>query len=122
MPYLAEQSAAAGYDFVNVGGVHLEPMGLYSEKVDDIAALPEGGTIAIPNDASQRRPRAEAAGRQRPASPCKDTGETSPTSNDITDNPKDLKIVEIEAAQLPRSLEDVDAAVINGNYRDRRRT
>ena len=115
VPYLAEQSAAAGYDFVNVGGVHLEPMGVYSQKVDDIATLPEGGTIAIPNDASNGG-RALKLLADNGLITLKDTGETSPTSNDITDNPKDFKIVEVEAAQLPRSLEDVDAAVINGNY------
>lgn len=115
VPYLAEQSAAAGYDFVNVGGVHLEPLGLYSQKIKDIADLPEGSTIAIPNDPTNggRALRLLAANG---LITLRDTGETSPSSRDITDNPKNIRIVEIEAAQLPRSLEDVEAAVINGNF------
>ncbi len=115
VPYLAEQSAAAGYDFVNVGGVHLEPMGVYSSKIDAIADLPQGATIAIPNDPSNGG-RALKLLADNGLFTLKDTGEVSPTSKDITDNPKGIKIVEVEAAQLPRSLQDVDAAVINGNY------
>lgn len=115
VPYLAEQSAAAGYDFVNVGGVHLEPLGLYSQKVEDIAALPEGAKIAIPNDPTNGG-RALRLLASNGLLTLKDTGDTSPSSRDIVENPKNLQIVEIEAAQLPRSLPDVDAAVINGNF------
>lgn len=115
VPYLAEQSAAAGYDFVNVGGVHLEPLGLYSQKVTDIAALPDGAQIAIPNDPTNGG-RALKLLAANGLLTLKDTGETSPSSRDIVENPKNLQIVEIEAAQLPRSLPDVDAAVINGNF------
>jgi D-methionine transport system substrate-binding protein len=115
VPYLAEQSAAAGWDFVNVGGVHLEPLGLYSQKFTDVADLPTGATVAIPNDPTNggRALRLLAA---NDLIGLKDTGDVSPTARDITDNPKDLRIREIDAAQLPRSLQDVDAAVINGNF------
>ena len=115
VPYLAEQSAAAGYDFVNIGGVHLEPMGLYSDRVDDIAALPQGAQVAIPNDASNGG-RALSLLADNGLLTLADTGETSPSVRDITENPKDLDIIEIEGAQLPRSLPDLDAAVINGNF------
>jgi D-methionine transport system substrate-binding protein len=115
VPYLAEQSAAAGYDFVNVAGVHLEPLGLYSQKIKSVSELADGATIAIPNDPTNggRALKLLAANN---LITLKDTGDTSPTARDIADNPKKLKIVEVEAAQLPGSLQDVDAAVINGNF------
>ncbi len=115
VPYLAEQSAAAGYDFVNIGGVHLEPLGLYSDKVDNIADIPQGGQIAIPNDPTNGG-RALKLLADNGLLTLADTGDVSPSTRDITANPKDLKITEIEAAQLPRSLPDVDGAVINGNF------
>ena len=114
-PYLAEQEAAGGYDFAAVTPVHLEPLGLYSEKVDAVDALEDGAQIAIPNDptnAARALKLLEGEGLLTLA----DTGEASATVLDIEDNPKNLDLVEIEAAQLPRSLADVDAAVINGNY------
>ncbi|GAA5167808.1 MetQ/NlpA family ABC transporter substrate-binding protein [Ornithinimicrobium tianjinense] len=114
-PYLAEQESAAGYDFTAVTPVHLEPLGLYSEKVGSVAELPDGAQIAIPNDptnAARALQLLEGEGLITLA----DTGEASATVLDIEDNPKNLEFAEIEAAQLPRSLADVDAAVINGNY------
>ncbi|WP_410105936.1 MetQ/NlpA family ABC transporter substrate-binding protein [Sutterella wadsworthensis] len=95
--------------------VHLEPMGVYSKSIKNVADLPDGAKIAVPNDPTNGG-RAlkvlETAGilKVRPeagilASPA-----------DIVDNPKHVKIVEVEAAQLPRALDDVDAAVINSNY------
>lgn len=115
VPYLAEQSAAAGYDFVNAGGVHLEPLGVYSQKHKSLADIPDGATIAIPNDPTNGG-RALKLLAANDLITLKDTGDKSPTVRDIESNPKNLKIVEVEAAQLPRSLQDVDAAVINGNY------
>ena len=115
IPYLEEQEKSAGYDFANVGGVHLEPLGVYSQKVTSLDQLADGATIAIPNDPTNGG-RALKLLAANGLITLADTGDTSPTARDIADNPKNLEIVEIEAAQLPRSLQDVDAAVINGNY------
>lgn len=115
VPYLEEQSAAAGYEFTAVANVHLEPLGLYSSSLQDAAALPDGAQLAIPNDPTNGG-RALRLLADNGLLTLADTGTTSPTVRDITDNPKNFKITEIEAAQLPRSLPDVDAAVINGNY------
>ena len=114
-PYLAEQESAAGYDFEAVTAVHLEPLGLYSETVTDVADLPDGAQIAIPNDPTNGA-RALQLLVDQGLITLADTGDASATVLDVEDNPKKLEFAEIEAAQLPRSLADVDAAVINGNY------
>ncbi|AXH97495.1 MetQ/NlpA family ABC transporter substrate-binding protein [Ornithinimicrobium avium] len=114
-PYLAEQEAAAGYDFTAVTPVHLEPLGIYSERVGSVQQIPQGGQVAIPNDPSNGARALQLLADQGLVT-LADTGQASPTVLDVKDNPKDLELVEIEAAQLPRSLADVDAAVINGNY------
>jgi D-methionine transport system substrate-binding protein len=115
VPYLEEQEAAAGYDFTALEPVHIEPLGIYSDKLTDLADLPDGASVAIPNDPTNagRALRLLAA---NDLITLRDTGDTAPTARDVEGNPKDLQIQEIEAAQLPRSLADVDAAVINGNY------
>ena len=114
-PYLAEQEAAAGYDFAAVTPVHLEPLGLYSGSVQEVADLPDGAQVAIPNDPTNAA-RALRLLADQGLLTLADTGGASATVLDVADNPRNLELVEIEAAQLPRSLTDVDAAVINGNY------
>lgn len=114
-PYLEEQKAAAGYDFVAVTPVHLEPLGLYSDTVGSVDELPDGAQVAIPNDPTNGARALQLLADQGLIT-LADTGEASATVLDVETNPKGLKFVEIEAAQLPRSLPDVDAAVINGNY------
>ena len=113
-PYLDQQVADAGYDFVALAPVHLEPLGVYSDSVGSLEEIPEGGTVAIPNDPSNGG-RALALLADKGLITLAET-EAAPTVLDIEDNPKGLEFSEIEAAQLPRSLADVDAAVINGNY------
>ena len=115
VPYLEEQEANAGYDFTALEPVHIEPLGLYSETLTDVAALPDGATVAIPNDPTNAA-RALRLLEANDLLTLADTGENAPTALDIDENPKNLQIQEVEAAQLPRSLADVDAAVINGNY------
>lgn len=114
-PYLDEFSQARGLKLVPLVAVHLEPMGVYSDKVKNIADVKDGGTVAIPNDPTNGG-RAlkilESAGLIK----VKPEAGVMATVRDITDNPKHLKIVEVEAAQLPRSLTDVDLAVINSNF------
>jgi D-methionine transport system substrate-binding protein len=94
-------------------GVHVEPFGIYSASVKAIGDLKDGATIAIPNDPSNGgRALLQAKGLLT----LKAGVGSSATPLDIASNPKNLKFRELEAAQLPRSLGDVDAAAINGNY------
>ncbi|WP_369130710.1 MetQ/NlpA family ABC transporter substrate-binding protein [Modestobacter roseus] len=115
VPYLEEQEASAGYDFTALEPVHIEPLGLYSDTLTDLADLPDGATVAIPNDPTNAGRALELLAANDLIT-LADTGDSAPTALDVEGNPKNLQITEIEAAQLPRSLVDVDAAVINGNY------
>jgi D-methionine transport system substrate-binding protein len=115
VPYLTEQETSAGYDFTPLGPVHIEPLGIYSTSLTDLAALSDGATVAIPNDPTNAA-RALRLLEDNELITLADTGDAAPTSLDIELNPKDLQISEVEAAQVPRSLADVDIAVINGNY------
>jgi D-methionine transport system substrate-binding protein len=115
VPYLETFSKDRHLKLTYTVKVHIEPLGLYPGKTKALNSLKEGATIAVPNDPTNVG-RAllllQAAGLLEVR---KEAG-IKPTVQDITKNPKKLKIVELEAAQLPRSLPDVDAAVINGNY------
>jgi len=113
MPYLKEQNESKGFKLVSVGAVHLEPMGLYSHKIKSLDELKNGATIAVPNDPSNEA-RALKLLAGKGIIKIKD-GELV-TPKDITENTKNLKFTELEAAAVPRAIEDVDAAVINGNY------
>jgi D-methionine transport system substrate-binding protein len=112
-PYLNEQNQSKGFKLVSVGPIHLEPMGLYSKKIKSIDELKDGATIAVPNDPSNEA-RALKLLAGKGIIKIKD-GELI-TPKDITENKKNLKFSELEAATIPRAMEDVDAAVINGNY------
>lgn len=114
-PYLDDFNEKNGTKLVSAGAVHYEPLGLYAGKTKSLAELSDGATIAVPNDTTNEA-RAllllEANGLIK-LNP--DAG-LSATPKDITENPKNLNVQELEAAQLGRSLQDVDMAVINGNY------
>ncbi len=115
IPYLESFNSEHGYHLVNAGGIHIEPIALYSTKYDSLDQIPDGATIAIPNDPTNEG-RAllllESAGLITLA---EDAG-LEATPLDIASNPKNLKFYEIEAASLPRVISDVDGAIINGNY------
>jgi len=96
-------------------GVHVEPFGLYSAKYKKINDLPNGATIAIPNDPSNGG-RALLLLQAKGLITLKADSGLTATSRDIISNPKNFRFQELEAALLPRSLQDVDAATINGNY------
>lgn len=99
----------------NAGGVHIEPMGIYSKKIKELTALPDGASIAIPNDPTNGGRSLlllEKAGLLK----LREGAGVKATVQDIADNPKNLKFQEVEAAQVPRTLDDVDAAVINTNF------
>jgi D-methionine transport system substrate-binding protein len=114
IPYL-ESNAEWKNGLVSVFGVHVEPMGLYSNKVKDVPELPDGAVIAIPNDPTNGG-RALLLLQSKGLLTLKAGAGLTATPLDITGNPKNFKFQELEAAQLPRALADVDAAVINGNY------
>ncbi|MEW2120405.1 MetQ/NlpA family ABC transporter substrate-binding protein [Streptomyces sp. NPDC005474] len=114
-PYLDDFNKKRGTHIVPVVTVHLEPLGLYSHKVKSADALKSGATIAVPND-SVNEARALKLLAANGIITLKDGVGNEATPADITKNPKNLEFKELEAAQTPRSLDDVDAAVINGNY------
>lgn len=113
IPYLEEMNKAENLGLTWTVKVHIEPMGLYSEKITDVADLKDGATIAIPNDATNGS-RALKLLAANDLIELKDTEIASVL--DITANPKNLKFTELDAPALPRTLVDVDAAVINMNY------
>jgi len=114
IPYL-ETNDEWSAKLVSAFGVHVEPFGLYSTKYKKIEDLPNGATIAIPNDPSNGG-RALLLLQAKGLITLKADAGLTATSRDVTGNPKNFRFQELEAAQLPRSLQDVDAATINGNY------
>lgn len=114
-PYLDDFNKKRGTHIVPVVTVHLEPLGLYSHKVKKADALKSGATIAVPNDAVNEA-RALKLLAANGLITLKDGVGSEATPQDITKNPKNLTFKEVEAAQTVRSLDDVDAAVVNGNY------
>ncbi|MFJ9630490.1 MetQ/NlpA family ABC transporter substrate-binding protein [Streptomyces sp. NPDC091280] len=114
-PYLDDFNKKNGTHIVPVVTVHLEPLGLYSHKVKSADALKSGATVAVPNDSVNEARALKLLAANKLITLKAGVGNEA-TPADITDNPKKLKFKELEAAQTPRSLDDVDAAVINGNY------
>lgn len=114
-PYLDNQIADRGFDIVSVGTTITTPMGVYSKKVKSLDELQDGATVAIPNDPTN-------GGRALLVLASKGLIKVNPEAGlkvgpaDVTENPKNIQFAELDAAQLPRSLDDVDAAVINTNY------
>ena len=115
LPYMESANAERGYHLVNAGGIHIEPLALYSNDYDSIEAIPDGATIAIPNDPTNEG-RALLLLQSAGLIKLSDDAGLEAVPADIAENPHNFKFSEIEAASLPRILPDVDAAVINGNY------
>ncbi len=115
VPYMEDFAKQHNLDLVAVAKVHIEPLGIYSKKIKSLSEIPDKAVVAIPNDATNSG-RAlhllEANGLLK----LKDSASISATVQDIAENPKNLQIKELEAAQLPRSLDDTTISVINGNY------
>ncbi|MFI0166131.1 MetQ/NlpA family ABC transporter substrate-binding protein [Streptomyces sp. NPDC017095] len=114
-PFLDDFNESKGTDLVSVVKPYLPPMGVYSHRAKNVTKLADGATVAVPNDVTNegRALKLLAAGGVIGLKPGAGT-DASPA--DVTDNPRHLRFRELEAAQLPRSLDDVDAAVINNNY------
>ncbi len=113
--YLNNFNEENGTHLVSVAEIHYEPLGLYPGKTKSIDELADGAKISVPNDTSNEARALQLLAAQGLIELDPDAGLTA-TKNDITSKPKNLEIVEMEAAQLPRTLADVDMAVINGNY------
>jgi D-methionine transport system substrate-binding protein len=114
-PYLDTFNRDRGTNLVVVTAVHVEPFGAYSRKIKAVSELKDGATVAIPNDPTNAG-RALLLLQKQGLIKLKDPQNISATPLDVTENPKRLKFRELEAAMLPRSLDDVDLALINTNY------
>ncbi len=113
--YMNGFNESDGTHLVSVGNVHYEPLGLYAGKASTVADLTDGAQIAVPNDTTNEA-RALLLLQQEGLITLKEGAGINATKADIVENPKNLDIVELEANQLPVRLQDVDMAVINGNY------
>ncbi|MCI7438072.1 MAG: MetQ/NlpA family ABC transporter substrate-binding protein [Coriobacteriaceae bacterium] len=113
--YLSNYNEENGTDLVGVAAIHYEPFGIYAGKSSDLANIADGAQIAVPNDPTNEG-RALLLLQQEGLISLKDPSNLEATPVDIADNPHNLQFVEVEAAALPRQLQDVDFAVINGNY------
>ena len=100
---------------MSAGAVHYEPMGIYAGKSSDLANIPDGATIAVPNDTTNESRALTLLQAQGIITLSAEAGQTA-TALDIAENPHNIEIVEVEAAQVPRQLADVDFGVINSNY------
>ena len=114
-PYLDAFNRERKTHLIIITGVHIEPFGAYSHKLKSIDQLPDGATVAIHNDPSNNS-RALLLLAKHNLITLKDPNDELATLKDITANPKNLKFKELEAAMLPRTLDEVDLALINTNY------
>ncbi len=114
-PYLDQFNAENDMELATAGIIHYEPFGIYAGKSASLDELPEGAQIAVPNDATNEA-RALLLLEAQGIITLKEGVGVDATKQDIAENPKQVEILEMEAAQIPRSLQDVELAVINGNY------
>jgi D-methionine transport system substrate-binding protein len=115
VPYMQDFAEQRGLQLVAVADVHVEPLGIYSRQLAALDAVADGAVVTIPNDATNGG-RALQLLAANGLITLADGAGTSATVNDIVENPRNLQIAELEAAQLPRALDDAALAVINGNY------
>ena len=114
-PYLDNFNKEKGTHLVSIEGIHFEPFGLYPGKTKTLDALPDGATVAVPNDATNEA-RALLLLQDAGLIKLKDPKDINSTTKDITSNPKNLQFKELEAAVVPTVIKDVDIAALNGNY------
>lgn len=114
-PYLANFNEEQGTTLVSAASIHYEPLGIYPGKSNDLANIPEGAEIAVPNDATNEA-RALMLLEANGIITLKEGAGLNATKNDIAENPYNVEIVEMEAAQVARAAADADFVVLNGNY------
>ncbi len=115
IPYLESFNEEKGTDLVNAGGIHYEPFGIYPGTKTDLADIADGDVIAVPNDTTNEA-RALLLLQDNGLIKLADDAGLTTTVNDIVENPYNLQIEELEAAQVARVLGEVSYAVLNGNY------
>ena len=115
IPYLDQFNEEKGTHLVNAGGIHYEPFGIYPGTKKTLDELEDGDTIAVPNDTTNEA-RALLLLQDNGVITLKDGAGLEATVKDIEENPKNIKIEELEAAQVPRTLPEVSFGVLNGNY------
>ncbi|GGO02499.1 MetQ/NlpA family ABC transporter substrate-binding protein [Saccharibacillus kuerlensis] len=113
--YLDVQNEKNGTDLVSIGAVHIEPFAGYSKKITSIDELADGATVAIPNDPTNTA-RALLLLEKAGLIKLKEGADITSTERDVTENSKNLKFLPLEAAAIPRQLDEVDLAMINANY------
>ena len=114
-PYLDKFNSEHGTKLKAIAKIHVEPMGIYSRKIKDLKELANGAKVAIPNDPTNGG-RALLILQSAGLITLKDGGNITSTVQDVVKNDKNLQFVELEAAQIPRSIDDVDIALINTNF------
>lgn len=114
-PYLDNFNEENGTDIVSVGANLYIPMAIFSEKLTNLDSIPDGATIAVPNDTTNEA-RALLLLQENGFIKLKDGVDIKATVMDIEDNPHNLEFVEMDAAQIPRAIKDTDLAIVNGNY------
>ncbi len=115
VPYLEQFNAENGSDLVSIGAIHYEPFGIYAGKTTDLADLPDGALVAVPNNVTNEA-RALLLLAQEGFISLNENAGINATVEDITENPKNIQFKELAPEQLVAALPDVDVAVINGNY------
>ena len=115
VPYLEQFNEENGSDLVSIGAVHYEPFGIYAGKTSDLSQLPDGASVAVPNNVTNEA-RALLLLQQEGILKLKDDAGINATIADIVENPKNIQFKELAPEQLVQALPDVDVAVINGNY------
>lgn len=115
IPYLDSFNEEQGTHLVNAGGIHYEPFGIYPGTKSDLTTLEKGDVIAVPNDTTNEA-RALLLLQDNGIITLKDGVGLEATVRDIVDNPKEIEIEELEAAQVPRVKDEVAFVVLNGNY------
>ncbi len=114
-PYLEQYNEENGTDLVSIGAIHYEPFGIYAGKTSDLSQLPDGATVAVPNNVTNEA-RALLLLEQEGILTLDENAGVNATIEDITENPKNITFKELAPEQLVQALPDVDIAVINGNY------
>ncbi len=115
IPYLESFNEEKGTHLVDAGDIHYEPFGIYPGKKDSLDDIEEGDTIAVPNDTTNEA-RALLLLQDNGIIKLKDGVGLEATKNDIEENPHNVEIIELEAAQIPRVVQDMSYVVLNGNY------
>lgn len=114
-PYLDNANKDRGYKLVSIGQTIIFPIGLYSKKFKSLDQIPNGARLALPNDPTNGG-RVLLLLQAKGLIKLKPEAGLKATPLDVTDNPKKLKFIELDAAQLPRALDDADVAAVNTNF------